>query len=350
VVAKRLQDQGSADVLHGAALVARRDEPSQSEASDLGNVIPFARPRRTAAAAPFPLPSIAADERPAPYDARIWIGVGIACFAASLALHSVLLAMFWHKPRPMASVGIEVISVDIVLGATTEAGLAPTPGEQEALPSQRADEQTDDPAMTERSRAATVMPQEIPAARVETAPEVKPQETPAEAESADPKPQEQQPETAVAETPSVTQPAERTAQPRPQVRAVQKAPERKRIDAPTEKKAAKKKQVAAATNSDGARGIGRGRSDRNINYDGIVRAHLVRHKQSLNGVPGTGVATVQFLLDGRGRVTSARLARSSGVAAFDREALAMVRRASPFPPHPEGRASDYTIPVRFTER
>ena len=71
VVAKRVQDQGGADDLHGAVLVARRDEPSQSDATDLSNVIPFARARRQGTAAPFPLPSVAADERPAPHAAEI---------------------------------------------------------------------------------------------------------------------------------------------------------------------------------------------------------------------------------------------------------------------------------------
>ena len=68
----------------------------------------------------------------------------------------------------------------------------------------------------------------------------------------------------------MTQPTERTEQPRPQVQAVQKAPERKRIEAPTDKKAAQKKQRAAATPTDAASGIGRGRSDNSANYAGMV--------------------------------------------------------------------------------
>ena len=200
VVAKRVQDQGGAD-LHGVVLVARRDEPLQSEATDLSNVVPFARPRRHSAAAPFPLPSVAASERPAPHVVKVWIGTSIALFAASLALHSVLLAMFWHEPRPMASIGIEVMTVEIVLGATTPAGLGPTPGPQEAAPASPSGESVDHEPVTEQSRATTVMPQEVAVAAQETAPEVKPQEMPAEAQTVDPRPQEQQPETAVAETP-----------------------------------------------------------------------------------------------------------------------------------------------------
>jgi periplasmic protein TonB len=45
-------------------------------------------------------------------------------------------------------------------------------------------------------------------------------------------------------------------------------------------------------------------------------------------------------------VTSVRLARSSGNASLDRESQDLVRRASPFPPPPQGKAS-ITVPVNF---
>jgi periplasmic protein TonB len=353
VVATRAQDQGGAD-LHGVVLVARRDEPSQSEATALSNVVPFARPRRHETAAPFPLPAVAESDRPTPSIAKIWIGTSVAAFAVSLVLHSVPLAMFWHEPKPMASIGIEVMTVEITLGATTAAGLAPTPGEQEVKAvNAPSDERTHDEPVTERSRVATVMPQEVPVATQETAPELKPQETPPEAQAVEPRPQEQQPETAVAEIPAVEQPAQQKEQPRPQVQAVQKAPERKRIAAPTDKKAAQKRQVAAATPTDAASGIGRGRSDNSANYNGRVAAHLARYKQypaaaRASGVQG--VATVSFSIDGGGRVTSARLAGGSGNPAIDQEVVAMARRASPFPAPPDGRTRNFTVPVRFNLR
>jgi TonB family protein len=354
VVATRAQDQGGADNLHGVVLVARRAAPTQTEATDLSNVVPFAPPRRHGAAAPaFPLPSVAADERPAPQIAKVAIGAGIAFFAVSLAMHSGMLALFWHEPRPMASIGIEVMNVEIVLGATTAAGLAPTPGEQEAIAAPSAESTPDEPVAESQSRAATVMPQEVPVAAQETAPEIKPKETPPEAETVEPRSQEQQPETAVAEVPAAEQPAEQKEQPRPQVQAVQKAPERKRIAAPTDKKAAQKKRVAAATPTDAASGIGRGRSDNSANYNGRVAAHLARHKQypaSARASGAQGVATVSFSIDGGGRVTSARLARGSGHAAIDQEVVAMARRASPFPPPPDGRGRNFTVPVRFNLR
>jgi periplasmic protein TonB len=356
VFAKRVQDQGGAGH-HGPALVARRDAPPQTEATDLSNIVPFARPRRQAAAVAFPLPSVTADERPAPYAATLGFGRNAALVGASLALHSALLAMFWHEPRPMASIGIEVMTVEITLGATTAAGLAPTPGEQEAQAAAPAQEHTQEDPVTEQSRVTTVMPQEVPVATQETASEVRPEDTPPEAQAAEPKPPEQKPESAAAELPAAPQPTEkppeRTEQPRPKVQAVQQAPERKRIAAPTDKKAAQKKQLAATTPSDSSSGVGRGRSDNSANYNGIVAAHLARHKQypaAARSAGAQGVATVSFSIDGGGRVTSARLAGGSGNAAIDQEVVAMARRASPFPAPPDGKGRNFTVPVRFNLR
>ncbi len=352
VVATRGNEQDGAVDFRGAVLVARRDEPLASDASDLSNVVPFARPRRSGTAAAFPLPSVGAADRAAPPPAKFGLGTGIALFAASLALHSLFLLMFWQQPRPMASIGIEVMTVEITLGATTLAGIAETPGQEEtALPPSK-EEEGETAEVTEQSRAATVMPQDVPVAAQETAPEVSRQETPTETEAVDSVPPEPRPESATAETPISTQPVERpqrVEQPRPKVQAVQ-APERKRIAAPTEKKASQKKQTVAATQADPSRGVGRGRSDNSANYPGIVRAHLVRYKQSPNGARGSGVATVTFTLDSNGRVTSARLAGGSGNPAYDQEVVAMVRRATPFPAPPDGKGRSFTVPVRFEVR
>ncbi len=59
---------------------------------------------------------------------------------------------------------------------------------------------------------------------------------------------------------------------------------------------------------------------------------------------------MSFTIDSRGRVTSVRLASGSGIAAFDQEAVAMARRASPFPPPDDGMVRNFTIPVRFNVR
>ena len=63
-----------------------------------------------------------------------------------------------------------------------------------------------------------------------------------------------------------------------------------------------------------------------------------------------GVAQVFFRLDRSGRVIDSRVTRSSGAAALDAEALALLQRAQPFPPPPAelaGPQVNLTVPIRF---
>ena len=63
-----------------------------------------------------------------------------------------------------------------------------------------------------------------------------------------------------------------------------------------------------------------------------------------------GVAQVFFSLDRQGRVLASRVVRSSGADSLDEEALALLRRAQPFPPPPRELAGDHidlTVPIRF---
>lgn len=80
-------------------------------------------------------------------------------------------------------------------------------------------------------------------------------------------------------------------------------------------------------------------------------AHLRRHKRYPSGAGGREAATlVSFTLDRLGHVVSAAIARSSGVAALDEAALAMLRRADPVPPPPALVADaglTFTMPVQL---
>jgi periplasmic protein TonB len=285
---KLSSDPGRPDLV----LVARRGDPSQSAVTDLSNVVPFAR--RRAVEAEFPLAPVAAADRPASSQPDFGVGRRIALLTGSLMLHGLLLAMFWQEPAPLASIGVESMSVEITLGATNAAGLAPQPGEQEV-----------EPVTTTAERAPDELTPEQPAP--------------------------------IAEMPE---------------QKVEQAPERTRTDAPTEKKAAEKKQVAAVP-TDSASGVGRGSSDASSNHDGLVAAHLQRHLQypaAARKARSRGVATVSFTVDEFGHVTSVELAQTSGIGAFDQEVVAMVRRASPFPRPPDRRSRDFKIPVRFNSR
>jgi periplasmic protein TonB len=63
-----------------------------------------------------------------------------------------------------------------------------------------------------------------------------------------------------------------------------------------------------------------------------------------------GIAQVFFSLDRQGWVIDSRVVRSSGASALDEEALALLRRAQPFPPPPgelPGERVDLSVPIRF---
>ncbi|MCA1510578.1 energy transducer TonB [Bradyrhizobium sp. NBAIM01] len=76
-----------------------------------------------------------------------------------------------------------------------------------------------------------------------------------------------------------------------------------------------------------------------------VRAHLMRFHQYPTSANGQrGVVKVSFTLGRNGQVLSSRLGGSSGVAALDAQAMAMVRQAQPFPPVP-AEITYATIPI-----
>jgi len=66
-----------------------------------------------------------------------------------------------------------------------------------------------------------------------------------------------------------------------------------------------------------------------------------------------GVARLFFALDRDGRVIESRIDQSSGYSLLDAEALAMVERAQPFPPLPDGLARsrlELVVPIQFDLR
>ena len=80
-------------------------------------------------------------------------------------------------------------------------------------------------------------------------------------------------------------------------------------------------------------------------------AHLERFKRyPRDARPAQGVVNIAFTIDRKGALLDARIAKSSGSARLDAEALSMVRRAQPLPaPPPETADSQLSqvAPIRF---
>ncbi|HXW42968.1 MAG TPA: TonB family protein [Xanthobacteraceae bacterium] len=83
---------------------------------------------------------------------------------------------------------------------------------------------------------------------------------------------------------------------------------------------------------------------------------LERHKRYPNEAQSRseqGVVLLNFSLDRAGHVLARRIARSSGFADLDNEAMAMILRAAPLPPFPPSMPElrlDLVVPIRFALR
>ena len=77
-------------------------------------------------------------------------------------------------------------------------------------------------------------------------------------------------------------------------------------------------------------------------YAATVRSRLAHHKPANSNLGG---AMVSFAIGADGRLSSARVVRSSGNTRADKAALATVKRAAPFPKPPSGKPSVYAIQI-----
>lgn len=252
--------------------------------------------------------------------------------AVIVALHvaAALLAASWLKSQPEQGVSLPAIMIDMapVTSAPqpTQDDLAPGPTMQEA------DASPPEPVQQQavEETIAPTPPQEQP--DVVAPPERKLEPTPARPEPAKIVPVETPPAMKPkvvrreAKKPSEATPAPRTS-----------APPRAEREAPM-----------ASAMSAGAT------ASAIASYNQRVRGHLMRfHQYPSAGGGQRGVARLSFTLGRGGQVTSSRLGGSSGVAAFDAQAMAMIRQASPFPPFPDEirtGSMSFTIPVEFTVR
>ncbi|WHO37765.1 TonB family protein [Sphingobium sp. AP49] len=88
-------------------------------------------------------------------------------------------------------------------------------------------------------------------------------------------------------------------------------------------------------------------------WEGRVLARLQRFKRypsTARGRREQGVVMICFRLDRQGRALSSSIARSSGSAILDAEALATLARADPLPPIPANRPDEIelVVPIEFT--
>jgi protein TonB len=349
------------EALASATILPFRLRASRSDGVEPRNIAPLVeieqkqssespKKRRKAKAA-----NITATERPTILPQRYRERLQQALIGA-LLLHLVIFAMLHFQfirdvERAANSGGVQssdgtiVLDVDIVADAKLPPSKTPA-----NMTAPDATKQTNTPPQVKQQE------KQKEAEKAETAPNNAPQFALPKEELAAPKKAETAP------TPQSPNHEKREEQP-----AKQQAVEKKKVPEPKKKQEQAAPSIAASPNraaanrsnnsQTGANGVIQNGGQANASaYSATVLAHLQRYRiypdQARNaGI--TGVSTVRFTVGASGNVISVSLAGSSGQGVLDQAALAMVHRASPFPPIPPslGRGSmSFAAPVRFNIR
>jgi protein TonB len=161
------------------------------------------------------------------------------------------------------------------------------------------------------------------------------------------------------EEPSAAPAPARKPPPKPSSKPAPKPVPAKARSAPA-RPASQAEQAAQSPQPGETGGGGASREERGSASISTYQARLAAHLRRFRAYPAAaadqgirGTATVTFTVNGSGAVMSARLAGGSGHAILDEAAVAMVKRASPFPPIPAALAQStmtVTVPVRFDRR
>jgi len=258
---------------------------------------------------------------------RRWSASGIAIVAA----HAALIALFmnWYTQRPPPGATMPAIMIDMA-----PISAAPQPTELERAPDR----------LMEQADASPPEPVKRQAVEEQIAP------TPLQEKPEVVAPPEQKVEMKTAIDPAKPVPA---AKPTPVKPRVVRPDAKKPNEATPAPRTAAPPRVERQAQAASAASAG-ATASAIASYNQRVRAHLMRFHQYPSGANGQrGVATLSFTVNRSGQVSGGRLGGSSGIAAFDAQAMAMIRQASPFPAIPpeipQGSIS-FTIPVAFTVR
>ncbi len=245
---------------------------------------------------------------------RRWLMAAVVVFAAHLI--ATLAILYWPKPVKSAGDAPPAILVELaplaVAPESEHLDVAPGPEMVEAQPKQepepKPEEKTPAPELPQKAESEVVLPPPAPEKKEEEKPQPQPQK-------------------------AVQQRKDLQKHYAPQTTAAPKL---------NLKKAAQPAATVSGTTADSVLA--------NANWRGAVVAHLNRFKRFPGGASG-GTAVVAFSIDPGGRVTSARLVRSSGSSALDADAVAMIWRASPVPAPPasvsRGAGISLSVPVRY---
>jgi len=255
------------------------------------------------------------------------------CGAVVLCAHAGAAAAiaYWPERAPPAEPSAALVLEMAALPA------APEVPETEKPPAPQEEEITND----------TPPDPVVEEAKVEPEPDLEPpiEETPPEPQLEEPPPEPPPPEITQADKPEVA--IAMPEKPKPK----KKQPPRKQAAAPKPIQSAR--IAPAAAPSQGLPSLSN--SNAIPDWRSRVSAQLERNKRLPPGADrgDSGSPKIAFRLDRRGNVLSVQLVRSSGSPVFDQEAVALARRAAPFPPPPSeirDAQLNMTVSINFNRR
>ncbi|CAA0088459.1 Uncharacterised protein [Starkeya nomas] len=272
-------------------------------------------------------------------------GIWLTCGAVVLAVHGGALGYMMSEPPIVAAEEPAAIMIELaeMPVAPESEPLELPPGPQMVEAPEKVEEEVPPDPLAKDEDVPPPEPVEeeepVPEVTESPAPEIEVPLPPPPPLAAELKPREKKPD-----------PPKQRPKPKPKPRERDKSdkPPAPRTTSAPSLDAARSDRVAAPTS-----GASSANSRAPANWRSRLMAHLNRHKRYPGGASGSGRARVSFSINRSGQVLSARLAGSSGNPAFDQEAVAMVRRASPVPaPPPEvpGGTIVFTVPVQFSPR
>jgi protein TonB len=271
-----------------------------------------------------------------------WIGAAIVI--AAIHAGAAWIILHWQSSHAEPSGAAPAIMIDLA-----PLPIAPAAPEQEVAPGPQVTEAQPEPAPEPPAEEPAPATPEPPPPVEDEFPEIP---LPPEAEVRLPEPPVIDKDAATLTPPPPRRPTPQVREPPQRRRTIERqrpvTPDRPRqtqTTAPPRVDAQRDARMAAPS-----AGGGTSSAVSPASWRGSLVAHLNRHKRFPPGASGTGTATVSFTINRSGQVLSARLVRSSGDPVLDREAVALLNRASPVPAPPAGLGGgsiSLSVPVRF---
>jgi len=265
-------------------------------------------------------------------------GLRALLLSISLIAHGGLFYLFWQEPQLLPGTGGQGIMVEIIIGDDRPVGAALTAGvalkDGDHVEDVRPDKEADED-------------KKIPETR-----ELKPEETRAEVPNDRPvdQPSEKEPdqrqsiamvETPEAEIPTVL-PREIPPDTQVTIAVTQEQPEEAKPVDPKLKRRDEGQEIASGSGLLSSASIAA--------YNASLSERLTKHQRDPRPARAKRTqlhGTVSFSMDANGYVTSVNVAKGTGMKVLDEEMIAMVHRASPFPPPPDGVPKKFGVPVTF---